>query len=340
MKNYRRMIISRTDSIGDVILTLPMIGLIKEALPNTKIIFLGKSYTRAVIEACDNIDIFLDWDELSAMEEKDALQKIKNLQADIFIHVFPRLAIARLAKKTKIPVRIGTTNRLYHWWTCNKLVRLSRRKSDLHEAQLNVRLAASITGVNNLPLDKIPDYYGLSKIVPLDKNFADLVDKKKFNLILHPKSKGSAREWGTTNFRQLIGLLSAEKFKIFITGTAAEGKMLKEEGFFENNNLQDLTGSMSLSQLMSFIKECDGLLAASTGPLHLAAALGIHAIGIYPPIRPMHPGRWAPLGIDASYLVNENECNDCRRQGPCHCMEEIRPENVLKILLEKENDKE
>jgi len=89
---------------------------------------------------------------------------------------------------------------------------------------------------------------------------------------------------------------------------------------------------MSLAQLMSFIEACDGLVAASTGPLHIAAALGKTAIGIYPPIRPMHPGRWAPVGKQAKFAVIEKECSDCRNNGMCHCMQEISPE-VIKNLI-------
>jgi len=73
-------------------------------------------------------------------------------------------------------------------------------------------------------------------------------------------------------------------------------------------------------------------VAASTGPLHLAAALGIKAIGIYPPIRPMHPERWAPIGEKATFLVKDKECDECRKQGPCHCMQEILPDKILKQI--------
>ena len=69
----------------------------------------------------------------------------------------------------------------------------------------------------------------------------------------------------------------------------------------------------------------------------LAAALGITAIGIYPPIRPMHPGRWAPIGIKATYIVKEDDCEDCREQGSCHCMAEISPGHVKEMLTDGSN---
>ncbi len=97
--------------------------------------------------------------------------------------------------------------------------------------------------------------------------------------------------------------------------------------------ITDLTGEFTLAQFISFINESNGLVAASTGPLHLAATLGKVAVGIYPPIRPMHPGRWAPLGQKANYLVADKSCNDCRKSGNCHCMAEVGPDQVKELLL-------
>ncbi len=331
--NIKKIIISRTDSIGDVVLTLPLIGLIKQQHPETKIVLLGQNYTYAIAKACVNIDEFIDWSEVDKFSAAQSINWFRSIGADMIVHVFPRSEIAWLAKKAKIAQRIGTTNRLYHWKTCNHLVFLSRRKSPLHEAQLNLKLARSIVNDANLSLAQLPTLYGIQKFQPLPEHIAGLIDKKRFNLILHPKSKGSAREWGTSNFVSLTKLLPADKFNIFITGTQLDGKTLQQEGFFEfADNVTDLCGKLTLDELISFIALADGLIAASTGPLHLAAALGKIALGIYPPIKPMHPGRWAPIGEKASYLVADKNCNDCRKTGSCHCMMKISPESVKQKL--------
>jgi len=328
MKEYRRIIISRTDSIGDVILTLPLAGMLRKTQPGASLVFLGRSYTRPVIDACRHIDDFLDWDEISRLGRKEGAETLRKSGADLIIHVFPRREIALLAREAGIRDRLGTTNRIYHWTNCNRLVRLSRRRSELHEAQLNLRLAGMITGIPHIEKTDIPPLYGLENIETLDEKYRSLISSEKKNIILHPKSKGSAREWGLENFIQLSMLLPPEKYHIFISGTEEEGKLIRGSGLTDAAHVTDLTGKMSLGQLMSFIGNCDALVAASTGPLHIAAALGIKAIGIYPPIRPMHPGRWAPLGEKATYLVLNKECDDCRKQGPCHCMLGITPGEV------------
>jgi len=332
-RNYRKIIISRTDSIGDVVLTLPLLGLIKKYYAGTDIVFLGQSYTRAVVEACEHADEFIDWKEISSLPFPEQVKYMQNLQAGLILHVFPVKEIAHLAKRAGIPERIGSTGRLYHYSTCNKLVRLSRKNSPLHEAMLNISLAFGLLKGSMIPVEDIPGLYGMSRIKSLPEPLECLIDRERFNLILHPKSKGSAREWGSANFAKLSAMLPASEYKVFITGTAAEGAMLKEEGFFEKaGEVTDITGKMSLDEMISFIGAADGLIAASTGPLHLTAALGKVALGIYPPIRPMHPGRWSPLGKRAGYLVADKECSQCRKTGPCQCMLSISPLQVKQKL--------
>ncbi|MCD4790659.1 MAG: hypothetical protein K8R37_11725, partial [Bacteroidales bacterium] len=84
-----KVIISRTDSIGDVMLTLPVAGVLKKFYPNVVIYFLGKAYTKGIVESCEHIDFFLDWTEIKKMDLKSRILKIKNLNADVIIHVFP-----------------------------------------------------------------------------------------------------------------------------------------------------------------------------------------------------------------------------------------------------------
>lgn len=331
--DLNKIILSRTDSIGDVILTLPMAGVLKQNFPKLEILFLGKKYTRAIVETSTYIDQFIDWDEIQNDEQSAQIDTFNAIHADAIIHVFPVSEIAHLAKKAKIPLRIGTTGRLYHYFTCNKLVPISRKKSDLHEAELNLKLLNPILKDVNIELDRIKNFYGLSAIDPLPDHFQKYVSKDKFNLILHPKSKGSAREWGLKNFGSLIEILPKDKFRIFITGTEEEGKLLKTDILDKFPDVIDMTGKLTLKELISFINATNGLIAASTGPLHIAAALGKVALGIYPPIRPMHPGRWAPIGPKASYVVENGECSKCRNETSCECMENIQPVAVKNKLL-------
>jgi heptosyltransferase-3 len=315
------VILSRTDSIGDVVLTLPMAGYIKKHFPKCKIIFLGRNYTKDVVALSEHVDEFISWDETKTLPK-----------ADVIIHVFPVKEIARAAKKAGIGLRVGTTNRLFHWGTCNKLIKLSRKNSDRHESQLNMKLLEFLEIPTEVRSEEIKNYYGFTNAEPLSDEWSKQIDKNRKNIILHPKSKGSAREWGLENFSELISSLPEDKFKIFISGTKEEGELAKVL-FEKHKHITDLTGKMNLKQFISFINTADALVAASTGPLHIASALGKKAIGLFAPMRPIHPGRWMPLGKDAHVAVLNKDCSDCRKSKDCHCIREIKSKQIVDLLV-------
>ena len=331
--------VSRTDAIGDVVLTLPVCGRLKELYPGCRVVLIGRSYTVAVAAACPWVDDFLNLDELQALPEPQQVAALRQFGAAAIVHVFPNQLLARLAQKARIPVRIGTRNRWRHWLSCNRLVALSRRHSPLHEAQLNLQLLQPLGGAAETPLPAVVPLVRLAATEPLAETWQQLLHQRRpgqLNVILHPRSRGSAREWGLANFARLAQLLHAAGHRVFISGTAAEGEeladWLRENAAFL---AADLTGQLSLPQFIAFIAAADGLVAGSTGPLHLAAALGRHALGLYPPIRPMHPGRWGPLGPHAGHLVfDKPNCQDCRTQpAACACIRAIGPLEVAARVL-------
>jgi heptosyltransferase-3 len=330
----KRIIISRVDAIGDVVLTLPIAGILKENFPGAAIIFFGKTYTKPVIDTCIHVDEFINYDDFEKLNSSGRKNFLKNVNADAIIHVFPKSTIASAAKAAGIKTRIGTTNRIFHWWTCNKLARLSRRKSDLHEAQLNAKLLAPLNIKTDFTTAQLSKYIGLKNVKPFPEKLKAFLSPDKYNIILHPKSHVSAREWSLQRFYELINLLPSSRFNIIITGSEKEKLVLQDWLRTLPDYVHNCVGQMSLDEFISFISHANGLVAASTGPLHIAAALGRQAFGIYPPIRPMYPGRWAPLGKSGNVFVRNKDCSDCRSNPQlCHCMNEISAQQVAEKIV-------
>ena len=301
----QHILISRTDAIGDVVLTLPMAAYIKELIPGAVVSFLGRTYTQPVINTCAAVDIFINYDEIKKLPQNEQALYLKSKKIDAIIHVFPNKHVAQIAKAAGIKLRIGTTNRVFHWFTCNKLVKLSRKKSDLHEAQLNLVLLKAL-GLKLVPsLQDIIKHTSFESKTLLPDELAKKLSVDKFNLILHPKSHGSGMEWGLNNFAGLIHTLPADKYNVIITGSDKEKLLLADWIKTLPATVTDMTGKMTLPQLITFISHADGLIASGTGPLHLAAMSGINTLGLFPSVRPIHPGRWAPVGIKAGYLESE-----------------------------------
>lgn len=329
----KRVIISRTDSIGDVLLTLPMCAWIKSTYPTATILFLGKGYTKSVVECYDLVDEFIDWKDFENQPKVEQLDKFRSIKADAIIHVFPNKEIASLAKKVRIADRVGTSHRTYHLLTCNHRPNFTRKRSNLHESQLNQELLRPF-GLIDLPsLEDISaatsHFHAPNMDLPSFLTKALQNDGK--SIILHPKSQGSAREWPMEKYTELTKELIKQDFTVFFTGTEAEGDAFRSE-IPDHPHVIDTTGKLSLNELIAFISKVDFLVACSTGPLHIAGFLGINTVGFFVPKRPMHPGRWRALGPKVSILVNDPECVNCKKKSDCNCIADISVDRVVRIL--------
>ena len=307
----KRIMISRTDSIGDVLLTLPICSWLKEKHLKSSILFLGNTYTRPIVDLYSSVDSFVNWDDFSSLSKKEKLKKWKELDIDVIIHVFPNKKIAQLAKKAKTKIRVGTSHRLYHLWTCNKRVSFTRKKSDLHESQLNHELLRPL-GLKEIPslntIIKTTKFLSTPK-VSLPNELSTLTNVT----VLHPKSKGSALEWPIERYFELASILAKQGSIIVFTGTKSEGELFKEE-IPKHKNIIDATGVLNLTQLVLLISGAKNFVACSTGPLHIAAYLGVNTVGIYSSRRPIHPGRWGAIGNSVNNLVCDDETSMKRKE--------------------------
>ena len=327
----KRIIITKTNQIGDVTFALPIASALKQADPSCHIIFLGRSYSKALIEHYQDVDAFADYDQMSkAPSDDEAIHYLKTFKADIIIHVYPQKQLARLAKRAGIPIRVGNIRRLFLLKYCNRFVYVARKKSSLHESQLDMLYLKPFLKKTN---------YSLSEIIKLQqyKPFAkttlnDRLAKDKFNLILHPLTRGRHIEWSFDHFAQLIEKLPDETFQIFLTGSEEEGALFRETLVNPFPNVIDLSGKTSLNDLIGFIQQADGLIAAATGPVHLAANFDIKTLGLYAPIKPFHAGRWGPIGKQVTVLSKQKNCSECR-YSRCHCINEITPDEVAKVVM-------
>lgn len=303
MTNSSNILISRTDSIGDVVLTLPICAWIKEHSPESKIYFLGNTYTLPVLDCYPSIDQVIDWNTIQQLPAKKQIEYFQQLEIDTCIHVFPNKTVARLMKKAKIQNRVGTSHRLFHLFTCNIRPNFSRKKSNLHESQLNFELLRPL-GLTEIPtLEQIQHYLSKFKAhnLPLP---IELPEGKK--IILHPKSKGSAVEWPIFKYISLAEKLADKGYHIYFTGTEKEALYFRDK-IPNHPMIHDVSGKFTLPELITFISKCDAIVACSTGPLHIGAISGIRAVGIYSRTRPIHPERWRPIGEKVLVLTNQKE---------------------------------
>ncbi len=310
LEKIKTIVLSRMDNLGDAVLLFPLFGYIKTHYPHIKTVFLGRNYNQGITQYCQYIDAFLNWETL-----KKDLTPLKNLQADAFLsccaHTHP---LFWQSMKATIPLRVGRTSKNIQWKNSTHLVCVRNKSSQLHEIQRTFKfLYPLITGrrftmidskiKRFFPLSSLTTFYGWKKPT-IPPHIQAMISPQKFNLILHPKSNGNGKEWSPKNYAALIQSLPPEKYNIIVTGTAQEKKKITTEypTLLQMPQVQYTLGTLSLQDFVALINAADGLVASGTGPIHIAAASGIYALGLYPTFKPIHATRWKPIGQRASYL--------------------------------------
>ena len=308
-REMNRILICRTDAIGDLILTLPLAGWIKATAPQMKVSVLVRSYAEAIAIACTDVDEVLIWDPQN--------DEVEWGQFDAAILAFPDDAVARKLQKSGVPIRVGTGRR---WPTALRLthrVWQSRKKSGRHETWHGLNLLHV--------LHLLPGWSKPGLVVPQDPvNWVpwlqlqpvawksqsinivgadDWLEPGKKHVILHPGSRGSANNWSLANYQLAMDQWMNRGIRVVLTGTEDEGETFKS--LRSVPGVIDTIGRLSLGELLSLIQACDGLVASSTGPLHMAAAVGVPCVGLFGHAAPMWPERWHPIGTNARWLVAE-----------------------------------
>jgi len=90
-------------------------------------------------------------------------------------------------------------------------------------------------------------------------------------------------------------------------------------------------GILSLSELIALIDKADIFIANSTGPLHIAAALGKYIVGFYPNLLVCSAKRWGPYTNKKIVFSPKKECSDCEREQctKSECMNSIEVKDVV-----------
>jgi len=286
-----KIAIVRTDGLGDMILTLPVCQALKEINSNFQITLLASSYTAPILENYPFIDnvIFVD-------KSINSICKIfRENKFDIVFFPRPKFEESLAAFVSLIKYRVGSG---YRWYSFlyNKKVFEHRKDAKFNEAEYNLHLVEHLF---NLKLELKP-----TKLNATEEAFQTL--KKKINniyfdiekenyLVIHPGSKASAKDWSPVNFGYLASEINKEiNVKIVITGVAGEFELCNKVNSVCTEAF-NLCGKLSLAETIALISKAKLFISNSTGVLHIAAALGIPVIGLYPNTPHISSKRWGPL---------------------------------------------
>lgn len=331
--SLKKILLVRTDRLGDVVLSLPAAAMIKSRLPGAQVHFLTRAYTAPLAAMSPGVDrVVVD-------EGKGVLALTGRLRGQGYeaaVLLYPSLRLALALQLAAIPIRAGTAFRAYSL-LFNRRVPLHRRHSRRHELELNLDLVRRGLRLA-IEDDQLLQYPPKLRLDPRQQEElrAKWGWEQGTTIILHPGSGGSARDWPVSYFYRLAASLLSRGYRVAVTLGPGEEKIREGIDGSLAGRIQWLQG-LDLDRLATIISLASLMVANSTGPLHLATAVGTKALGIYCPIKPCLPQRWGPYGSGHRALRPQvPECEKCL--GPrCRywdCMETITVDRVLENIEE------
>lgn len=339
----KKILITRTDRIGDVVLSTPVFKSLKNSFPSVSISVLVRPYTKEIVTDNPNIDEVIIYDPEGEHRTIRGLFKlakeIEKRNFDTSLILFLDFKVGLLTYLSKIPRRIGPGTKLAQIFLTDR-IKQHRSKVDKHETYYNLELAEAL-GANPVRQSEI---YIPDEITKKVENIFSSIVIRHSSIVnpivgIHPGSGGSARNWRHERYIELADkIIEKTGATVFITGGPAEEKLIDGiVGNIKGKALKYISYS-GLKELAAVIKRINVLVGPSTGPIHIATAVGTPVVSIYCPIFVCQPKRWGPIGKNDIVLMPDVPfCEKCifEKCEYYDCMDRISVEKVFEEVLKR-----
>jgi lipopolysaccharide heptosyltransferase I len=155
-------------------------------------------------------------------------------------------------------------------------------------------------------------------------------------ILIQPGARWENKRWPIENFEELIKRLAIQSptATFAISGSREDAEAGDRLAQALPARTLDLTGKISLPELIEWIRASDLMITNDTGPMHIAAAIGKPVVAL---LGPTSPARTGPYGQQARVLQLPLACVPCMKPG-CHnpiyleCLRAMNVEQVLKHM--------
>ena len=352
-----RILINRTDAIGDTILTLPMAAMIKSVYPESEIAFVISPMSKDLFENHPHVDEFFVFKKKGLIGNLRQIFKIyKKFSPSFYFYVGGTHLFSMVAFLKRVSFRGGIKSRLPSFLFLNKGVRQKRSYVEMHESEYNLNLLKPM-GLNYF-------YQDLEKYTPSvtlkedekEKSFKDFVqelkktnknfDEKQNLIFIHPGMNGHTLNWPTRNYGRLVTSLDRKmgsKNFYVISHTPSDEEYVRVvrdelENEFKKSDLYNRVyffngAEKGLRHYMGVLSHADVFIGPSTGTTQLANILDVYTVAIFSPIRVQSALRWKPFFVDKlKVIVPDTICGEihkCDVDCPYYqCMAKIEASDV------------
>lgn len=284
------ILIVRTDRVGDVMLTTPLSTALKKQYPECRVSWLVRSYTAPLLAHNPTIDQVLVDD--GGASSSHLTEMLRREAFDVAILAHPRWRPVWATFRAHIPRRIGPASKLYAALLTDRVWQ-HRSEGKKNEADYNLDLLAPL----NIPFHRYPTTLVLTtaeKAHAREVLSGHRISFQKPVVVLHPGSGGSSERWPLSHFMALGDRLQADGYDVVVTAGPGESVQAVMIDQMHRIPIFIPAGSVSLRALAALLSQAQLVITNSTGPLHMAVALGVPTVSIFSPIPTCHPQRWGP----------------------------------------------
>lgn len=334
---YKKIIIARTDKIGDLILSIPSFFMLRKMYPDAEITLLVRDYNYNIVKNLPYINRVV---QIDRYRRKELLEKIKYFNADVFIALYVDNFVMELAKASKAKVKIGPLSKLKSFFTFNRGVLQKRSKSIKHEAEYNLDL------IKKLDKKLFENKFEINTQIFLDKSNLEAAEKFfKDNcigdkvLVVNPFMGGSAKNITDKQYADILSEVidRVEEVEIIVTAHISDEerglKLLEEIG---KDKVYLFANGGELLNIGAIIDRAKVYFGGSTGPTHIAGSLQKSIVALYPKKATQSLVRWGVFGNeDVTYIIPDENTKENYKHKEFDSYNEDVKEKIVQAIVER-----
>ena len=333
----KRILITRTDRIGDVVLSLPAIKAARKAFPDAYIAVMTQSRISDILKGNPYIDEVIIYDKnkkhKGALKSFNFIKWLRSKKFDMVLNLHTTKRINLLCFLAGIPRRIGYARGKADFLLTDR-IKYAKKSGEKHEAEYSLDILRHI-GIN--PEYSLPFIYVQNED---EKKSAEMLaslgikNGERF-IILHPGASCLSKMWPLENFAKLGDMLMENlKMKVMINLAPDQAGLGKKVRDIMRNKPVLFCDQTTLGELAALFKKASLVISNDSGPAHIAAGVETPVISIFGRNQKgLSPVRWRPLGDKAKAMHKDVGCIVCLAHN-CKkgflCLREITAEEVFK----------
>jgi len=334
-EDLERILVVRTDKIGDVLLSTPVIRALRDHYPHAYIAMMVSPYSKDIVEGNPYLDDVIIYDKdgkhRSWRRSFKFARNLKKKKFDLALILHPTNRVHLVTFIASIPRRVGYDRKLGFLLTDR--IKHLKHLGQKHELEYNLDLLRYL-GVEARDKNLFMPQREESERWAEEILSSEEVKKSDKLLALHPGASCHSKIWPYQRFAESADkLVKKYGFKVVILAGPRDISLANSLAGKMQSEAINLAGKTSVSQLASVLKRCQLFISNDSGPVHIASALEVPVISIFGRAQEgLSPKRWGPLGLKASILHKTVGCIECLAHNCTKnfaCLKAIEVQDVL-----------